>query len=51
MVRIAEDTMGGDYAPDEIIKGAAIAAPNGDAAIILVGPIEILKEELTKYNR
>lgn len=45
------DTMGGDYAPEEIIKGAAMAAQNRDAAIILVGSIEILKEELTKYNR
>jgi len=43
MVRIAVDTTGGDYAPEETIEGAGMAAQNGDAAIILVGPIEILK--------
>lgn len=51
MVRIAVDTMGGDYAPEEIIEGAGLAAQKGDAGIILVGPIEILKEELAKHNR
>lgn len=50
IIRIAVDTMGGDYAPEEIIKGAVIAAEGGDVGIILVGPIEILAEELAKYD-
>jgi len=50
IVRIAVDTMGGDYAPEEIIKGAVMAAERGDVRIILVGPIEILEEELAKYD-
>lgn len=36
-VRIAIDAMGGDHAPDEIVKGALQAASEGLAAIILVG--------------
>ncbi|HEY9722788.1 MAG TPA: phosphate acyltransferase PlsX [Oscillatoriaceae cyanobacterium] len=35
--RIAVDAMGGDYAPDEIVKGALNAAREGLAEIILVG--------------
>ncbi|MFN3432489.1 MAG: phosphate acyltransferase, partial [Candidatus Sericytochromatia bacterium] len=36
-VRIAIDAMGGDHAPDEIVKGALLAARQGLASIILVG--------------
>jgi len=50
IVRIAVDAMGGDYAPEEIIKGAVMAAKEGDVGIILVGPIEILEKELAKYD-
>ena len=42
-VRIAVDAMGGDYAPEEIVRGtlqAANALP--DARLILVGPEEML---------
>lgn len=49
-VRIAVDTMGGDYAPEEIIKGTVTAARKGDVGIILVGPVDILKRELAKYE-
>lgn len=45
-VRIAVDAMGGDYAPQEIIKGAAIAAQTGNVEIILVGPMNVLEKEL-----
>jgi len=50
VVRIAVDTMGGDYAPEEIIKGTVIAAKERDVEIILVGPLNILKRELVKYE-
>ncbi len=45
--RIALDAMGGDHAPDEIVKGALLALdeyPN--VAITLVGREEVLREKL-----
>ncbi|MCD6600044.1 MAG: phosphate acyltransferase PlsX [Dehalococcoidia bacterium] len=50
MIKIAVDSMGGDYAPEEIVKGAIMAAQNGDVEILLVGPIEVIDKELGKYN-
>ena len=47
-VRIAVDAMGGDYAPDEIIKGAVAAARGGDVDIILVGQEDVITEGLQK---
>ena len=49
-VRIAVDAMGGDYAPEEVVKGAVEAARKGEVEIILVGPLERLEEELTSYD-
>lgn len=49
-LRIAIDTMGGDYAPVEIVKGAIEAASKGKTEIVLVGPEIILKKELNKYD-
>ena len=37
MTRIAIDAMGGDHAPDEIVKGALWAASDYDVPIELVG--------------
>jgi glycerol-3-phosphate acyltransferase PlsX len=49
-VRIAIDAMGGDYAPEEIVKGAVVAAENGGVEPVLVGPLDVLEKELAKYN-
>jgi glycerol-3-phosphate acyltransferase PlsX len=49
-VRVAVDAMGGDYAPEEIIKGAILAAQKSDVEISLVGPGDILDKELRKYS-
>ncbi len=49
-VRIAIDAMGGDYAPEEIIKGAVMAAEQEDVDIILVGPKGKVEAELAKYD-
>ncbi len=49
-VRIAVDAMGGDYAPEEIVKGAVMAAQKGDVEIALVGPLDVLERELGKYE-
>ena len=48
--RVAVDAMGGDYAPDEIVKGAVLAARKGDVEIILVGPMDVLEAELAKHD-
>ncbi len=49
-MKIAIDAMGGDYAPEEIVKGAVMGAKEYDTEIILVGPAERIKEELAKYD-
>ena len=47
MTRIAVDAMGGDNAPDELVKGALLAAEAIPAIeIILVGREEVLREKL-----
>ncbi|MDP4125679.1 MAG: phosphate acyltransferase PlsX [Bacillota bacterium] len=47
-MRIAVDAMGGDYAPEEIIKGALIAAEKDpDVQLILVGQKERISPFLT----
>jgi len=50
-VRIAIDAMGGDYAPQEIVKGVVEAAERDKGVEpILVGPLDILEKELAKYD-
>ncbi len=49
-IRVAVDAMGGDYAPEEIVKGAVLAAERDDVKIFLVGPAAILEEKLAKYK-
>ena len=50
MIKIAVDTMGGDYAPEEIIKGAVMAAQKEGVELLLVGPVEVIDKELAKYD-
>lgn len=47
---VAVDAMGGDNAPEEIIKGAVNAANCFPVTIILVGQENVLKEVLAKHN-
>ncbi len=49
-MKIAVDAMGGDYAPEEIVKGAVMAAKEYGTKITLVGPQERIEEELAKYD-
>jgi len=49
-MRIAVDAMGGDNAPEEIVKGAVIAAKQHGVDIALVGPEDIIKGELAKHD-
>ena len=51
MIRVAVDAMGGDNAPDEIIKGAMEAAAlREDIQILLVGKEELIREKLKDYS-
>ena len=50
-MKIIVDAMGGDNAPDEIIKGAVEAASQIDATIVLVGNAKILKDRLDKIGQ
>ncbi len=49
-MRIAVDGMGGDYAPEEIVKGAVIGAREYGVQIALVGPEERMNQELAKHD-
>jgi len=49
-IRIAVDSMGGDYAPEEIVKGSVEAARNLDVAITLVGTRDTIEAELAKLD-
>lgn len=47
--KIVVDAMGGDYSPEEIIKGAVEAAQNLNVNLILAGREETIEGELGKY--
>jgi len=47
-IRVAVDAMGGDYAPEEIVRGAVLAAQKDDVEVFLVGISDTLKQELAK---
>jgi len=49
-VRVAIDAMGGDYAPEEIVKGAVAAAEETGIEVFLVGQADKVKAELGKYD-
>lgn len=51
-MRIAVDAMGGDHAPREIVAGAVEAARGLKdlTTLILVGPEEIIRQELKQYG-
>ncbi len=51
MVKIALDAMGGDNAPQEIVKGAVLAVNNEkDVFVYLVGKEDAVNAELSKYE-
>lgn len=50
MLKIAVDAMGGDYAPQEIVAGAALAARDIEGEIILVGQRPVLEAELQRQE-
>lgn len=49
-MKVIVDAMGGDNAPNEIIKGSIDALKETDIKLILVGNEEIISRELGKYD-
>lgn len=49
-MRILIDAMGGDYAPEEIVKGAVLAAKDIDETIILIGIENQIRRLLRKNH-
>ena len=49
-MKILIDGMGGDYAPEEIVKGAIRAAADISETVVIIGPEEAIHEQL-KANR
>lgn len=49
-VRVAVDTMGGDFAPVETVKGAVQALRSVSAELLLVGDPGMVQAELAKYD-
>ena len=47
-MRIAIDAMGGDFAPEEIVKGSIMGAREHGVGILLTGPQDIIRSELAK---
>lgn len=51
LVNVAVDAMGGDNAPQEIVKGAIDAVnESGNVKVFLVGKEDMVKKELEKYT-
>ena len=49
-IRVAVDAMGGDFAPQETVKGAIQALDSVNAELILVGDPELVRQEMDKYD-
>lgn len=49
MSKIAIDVMGGDYAPDEIIKGCLKAANEIESTLVLVGREALIRQKIEQY--
>ena len=49
-MKILIDAMGGDNAPEEIVKGVVRAAGETDAVIGLIGPEKVINKLLKKYH-
>ena len=51
LIRVAVDAMGGDNAPEEIVKGVVMATEKNPAVkVVLVGKQDVVAKELEKYT-
>ncbi len=48
-MRIVLDAMGGDRAPEVTVEGAVWAARDFDVSVVLVGPEDVIKEQLARH--
>ena len=48
-MKIAVDAMGGDFAPQNIVEGAVLAAREYGVPVVLVGDQKAVREELARY--
>ena len=49
-MKIVVDAMGGDFAPRNVVAGAVDAVKEYNVCVTLVGPRELIEEELHKYK-
>ncbi len=49
-LRIAIDSLGGDHAPGTIIDGSLTAARHMGLGLVLVGPEQMLRAELSRWD-
>ena len=49
-IRVAVDTMGGDFGPPETVKGALQGLDTHNIELLLVGDQDLLESELAHYN-
>ena len=50
LIRVAVDAMGGDHAPEEIVKGGVQAARELGVEVLLTGPKQTIEAELAKTD-
>ena len=50
LIRVAVDTMGGDFGPPETVKGALQGLDTHNIELLLVGDQDLLESELAHYN-
>jgi len=52
MIKIGVDAMGGDFAPDEVIKGALLAAKelSSESKMVLVGDKNTIQSSITRHG-
>jgi len=50
VIRVALDAMGGDYAPQEMVRGAVAAAAERGVEVVLVGKEDVVRQELARWK-
>ena len=50
LIRVAVDTMGGDFGPPETVKGALQGLDTHNIELLLVGDQDLLESELARYD-
>jgi glycerol-3-phosphate acyltransferase PlsX len=48
-MKIAVDAMGGDFAPQNIVEGAVLAAREHNVPVMLVGEEKTIRQEASRY--